>query len=172
VKTEAFRMKAQVFWGGVALAVGLSVAAQAQVRPQAAADVARGRYLVVYGDCNSCHTQGWLESDGTMPVAQWLTGNSIGFRGPWGTVYPSNLRTRFAQITEEQWLFMIKTRGGHPPMKWTNLRVLTLNDQRAIYRFIRSLGAAGGTVPDDVPPGLTPKTPFYDVRPQTPPGAK
>jgi hypothetical protein len=48
--------------------------------------------------------------------------------------------------------------------------VLTLNDQRAIYRFVRSLGAAGAAVPNDVPPGQTPNTPFYDVAPQSPPG--
>ena len=164
-------MNAQVFWGGVALVVGLSVAAQAEVRPQAAADISRGRYLVAYGDCNSCHTQGWLESDGTIPVTRWLTGTAIGFRGPWGTAYPANVRARFQQITEEQWLFMIKTRGGHPPMKWTNLRVLSADDQRAIYRFVRSLGAAGAPEPNDVPPGQTPKTPFYDVTPQTAPSA-
>jgi mono/diheme cytochrome c family protein len=165
-------MKAQVFWGGVALAVGLSVAAQAAVRPVAPADISRGRYLVAYGDCNSCHTQGWLETDGAVPVARWLTGNAIGFRGPWGTVYPTNVRLRFQQITEEQWLFMIRTRGGHPPMKWTNLRVLTTDDQRAIYRFVRSLGAAGGPEPNDVPPGLMPQTPFYDVAPQTAPSPR
>jgi mono/diheme cytochrome c family protein len=132
------------------------------------AEIARGRYLVIYGSCNDCHTPGWIENDGAVPVARWMTGNTIGFRGPWGTVYPANVRLRFAQVTEAQWLFMVKTRGGHPPMKWTDLRALTLADQRAIYRFIRSLGPAGVLAPHDVPAGQTPGTPFYDVYPQRP----
>lgn len=160
-------MKAGIYWSGAALFLSLAVIAQAAARPASPADIARGRYLVAYGDCNSCHTQGWIESDGAVPVARWLTGSSIGFRGPWGTVYPANIRLRFQQVSEEQWLFMIRTRGGHPPMKWTDLRVLTAEDQRAIYRFVRSLGPAGRPEPNDVSPGMMPKTPYYEVIPQT-----
>jgi hypothetical protein len=54
-------------------------------------------------------------------------------------------------------------------MQWTDLRSLSLADQRAIYRFVRSLGPAGRPEPDDVRPEGEPKTPFYDVIPQTPP---
>jgi mono/diheme cytochrome c family protein len=148
----------------------LSVSPGAQGATQSkatAADIARGKYLVAYGDCNSCHTAGWLASDGSVPVSRWLTGSSIGFRGPWGTIYPTNLRRRFQEISEDQWLFMIRTRGGHPPMKWTNLRALTPSDQRAIYRFIHGLGTAGNPAPNDVPPELDPKTPFFNAVPQT-----
>lgn len=152
------------------LAIGISAAAAAAGSPPVSkADIARGRYLVAYGECNTCHTPGWLESDGTIPVSRWLTGSSVGFRGPWGTSYPANVRLRFQEISEDQWLFMVRTRGGHPPMKWTDLRTLTLADQRAIYRFVRSLGPAGRPAPDDVRPGIMPTTPFYDVLPQTPP---
>lgn len=154
----------------LAAMVSLSVTAGARSATQSQtplADIARGKYLVAYGDCNSCHTAGWLASDGTTPVSRWLTGSNIGFRGPWGTVYPANLRQRFQQISEEQWLFMIHTRGGHPPMKWTNLRTLTTADQKAIYRFIRGLGSAGKLAPNDVPPDVEPKTPFFNAVPQT-----
>lgn len=150
-------------------ALSASVVAQAAGRSNTASDIARGRYLVAYGECNSCHTPGWLESDGTIPASRWLIGNTIGFRGPWGTVYPVNVRRRFSQISEDQWLFMVKTRGGHPPMKWTNLRFLTIADQRAIYRFVRSLGSAGNAEPNDLKPNQTPRTPYYDVLPQQPP---
>ena len=27
-----------------------------------------------------------------MPEAQWLTGDSLGWRGPWGTTYPECLK--------------------------------------------------------------------------------
>lgn len=137
-------------------------------RAATSAELARGRYLVVYGSCNDCHTPGWIDSDGLTPVSRWLTGNAVGFRGPWGTVYPANVRLRFAQISEDEWLFMIRTRGGHPPMKWTDLRALTVADRRAIYRFVRSLGPAGSPAPISVPPGRDPTTPYYDVVPARP----
>ncbi|HXP93490.1 MAG TPA: cytochrome C [Candidatus Binatia bacterium] len=147
----------------VALAVSF-----APVRSATPAELARGKMLVVYGSCNDCHTPGWVDASGAVPVSGWLIGNSIGFLGPWGTVYPANVRLRFAQITEEQWLFMVRTRAGHPPMKWTDLRALSVDDQRAIYRFVRSLGAAGSPAPISVPPGKAPNTPFYNITPQRP----
>lgn len=162
-------MKAFILALAVATTASAVAAAAPAAIPQASpADIARGRYLVVYGDCNSCHTAGWLDNDGTIPQGQWLTGNTIGFTGPWGTVYPTNLRLRFQQISEAQWLFMIHTRGGHPPMKWTSLRGLTLADQRAIYRFVRSLGPAGVPAPNDLPPGREPATEYLDAVPHQP----
>jgi mono/diheme cytochrome c family protein len=151
----------------VALLVSIALL-PAPVRSATPAEIARGRMLVVYGSCNDCHTPGWIDSDGTVPAAAWLTGIPIGFLGPWGTVYPTNVRTRFNQISEDQWLFMVKTRGGHPPMKWTDLRALSISDQRAIYRFVKSLGPAGVPAPASVPPGKQPNTPFYNVTPQRP----
>lgn len=154
----------------VLLLAGMLVAASgaASVSAVSSADLQRGRYLVGYGSCNDCHTPGWIAGDGTVPVSRWLTGTAVGFRGPWGTVYPTNLRLRFAEMSEANWLFMIRTRGGHPPMKWTDLRTLSVADQRAIYRFVRSLGPAGTPAPADVPPEQTPHTPVIDVIPVRP----
>jgi hypothetical protein len=152
----------------IAAVAGLALALPVPARSATQADIARGRLLVVYGHCNDCHTPGWIEADGALPVTRWLTGASIGFLGPWGTVYPTNLRLRFQQVSESQWLFMVKTRGGHPPMTWTDLRVLSVADQRAIYRFIHSLGPGGGEGPDNIPPGKQPNTPFYNITPQRP----
>ena len=132
------------------------------------ADIARGAALVSFGACNDCHTPGWRESDGTIPKKKWMTGSNIGFRGPWGTVYPANVRLEFHMIDEGQWLSMVRTRGGHPPMTWHDIRGLSVADQRAIYRFVRSLGATGRPSHRDVPPDLTPDTPYYDVAPVTP----
>lgn len=143
---------------------GRSDAGQA-AQTASSTEIARGRYLVAYGACNECHTPGWHESDGRIPVSQWLTGATIGFRGPWGTVYPANLRLRFQDISEQQWLFMVHTRGGHPPMTWTDLRALRDDDLRAIYRFIRSLGPAGVLAPITVPPEHQITTPYFDVMP-------
>jgi hypothetical protein len=122
--------------------------------------IARGKYLVVFGACNDCHTPGWRDTFGKVPVAKWLIGSKVGFRGPWGTIYPANVRQRFSQITEDQWLAMVRTREGPAPMIWHDLRVLSLDDQRAVYRFVRSLGIAGQPTLQDVPSQVEPKTPY------------
>ncbi len=56
----------------------------------------RGRYLVRIAGCNDCHTPGYAESGGLLPEARWLVGDKLGWHGPWGTTYPTNLRL-FAQ---------------------------------------------------------------------------
>jgi hypothetical protein len=130
--------------------------------------IERGRYLVAFGGCNDCHTPGWRESDGRVPVSQWMTGSKIGYRGPWGTSYPINVRLWFQETGEDQWVFSVRTRGGIPPMRWHDIRFLNESDQRAIYRFIHSLGRAGKAAPMDLPPWQTPKTPYIDLAPQQP----
>jgi mono/diheme cytochrome c family protein len=145
-----------------ALFVLLGIAA-ASAAPSPQSMIARGKYLVTYGACNDCHTPGWRESFGNVPVNFWMIGSSTGFRGPWGTVYPANVRQRFFEVTEDQWLAMIRTRAGPPPMVWHNLRVLSLDDQRAIYRFVRSLGKAGSQTLPDVPPDVEPTTPYFKI---------
>ena len=54
--------------------------------------VERGRYLIATSGCNDCHTPGYSESGGTLPAHHWLVGAPLGFQGPWGTTYPTNLR--------------------------------------------------------------------------------
>ncbi|HEY8320614.1 MAG TPA: hypothetical protein VIG46_02315 [Candidatus Baltobacteraceae bacterium] len=127
---------------------------------------ARGRYLVTIGACNDCHSPGWRESDGALPVEKWLVGSSIGLREAWGTSYPANLRVLFSRITEDQWLFEVRTRGGR--MQWHDLRVLTTDDRRSIYRFVHGLGPKGALTPDDLPPDREPRTPYIDLRLRTP----
>lgn len=65
--------------------------------------VQAGRYLIVVAGCNDCHTEGYLFNGGTTPESEWLTGTSLGWRGPWGTTYPGNLRLRVQELTEDQW---------------------------------------------------------------------
>ncbi|MDH4245230.1 MAG: hypothetical protein OEV38_15905, partial [Nitrospira sp.] len=52
----------------------------------------RGRYLIKIAGCNDCHTTSYAEAAGKIPEQDWLKGDSIGWRGPWGTTYASNLR--------------------------------------------------------------------------------
>lgn len=154
---------------GIMLAIITSIAIGASWRPAVSAQtdplIARGRYLVAFGACNDCHTPGWRQSDGRIAVNKWMTGSGIGMRGPWGTSYPANVRLWFSQIREDDWLFSIRTRGGHPPMHWHDLRFLTVDDQRAIYRFIHSLGPAGSPAPAALSPDRVPPAPYIWVVP-------
>ncbi|HLI94622.1 MAG TPA: hypothetical protein VKT72_00890 [Candidatus Baltobacteraceae bacterium] len=130
--------------------------------------IERGHYLVAFGGCNDCHTPGWRESDGRIPMSKWMTGSDVGWRGAWGTVYPVNVRLWFQETSEDDWLFSTRTRGGLPPMQWHDIRFLNETDRRAIYRFIRSLGPAGKPAPHDLPPWQKPKTPYMELLPQQP----
>ena len=148
----------------LALAIGASALATPATKDPL---IERGRYLVGYGSCNDCHTPGWRESDGAVPVDKWMTGSNLGYRGPWGTSYAANVRLDFSRITGSQWLFMVQTRGGHWPMVWQDLRFLSVDDQLAIYHFIRSLGPKGVPAPSDVPPSRDPTTPYIWIVPHS-----
>lgn len=114
--------------------------------------IARGRYLVTIGGCNDCHTPGWAQSGGTTPEAEWLTGDALGWNGPWGTTYPANLRLKLAAMDEEQWVRVAKTAEFRPPMPWFNLHRMSEADLRDIHRYVRALGPAGKPAPAYVPP--------------------
>jgi hypothetical protein len=129
-----------------------------------------GRYLVLVGGCNDCHTPAWDASDGKLPTSAWLTGNSVGYRGPWGTSYPANLRLVVQEDTEDGWVRMFRAGRGLPPMPWQNYRTMHEDDLRAMYRFIRRLGPMGEEAPQNLPPGREPKTPVILLVPQ-PPGS-
>src|SRR5690242_6443291 len=111
-----------------------------------------GRYLVTIGGCNDCHTPGYAMSGGKVDEKQWLTGDSLGWRGPWGTTYPVNLRQYMQTMSEKEWVAKAKKLETRPPMPWFALHAMTDNDLRAIYRFVRALGPAGEPAPAYVPP--------------------
>ena len=127
-----------------------------------------GRYLVKITGCNDCHTLGWEQSGGRIPEAMWLTGVPVGFRGPWGTTYASNLRLYVRQFTPDTWVQVMRTRDVRPPMPWQSLHAMSDQDLRAVYEYIKQLGPAGLAMPAFVPPGEEPKTPFIVFIPQLP----
>lgn len=128
--------------------------------------IERGKYLVITTGCNDCHTNGYLLSEGRVPEEQWLTGNPVGWRGPWGTTYGANLRTLFQSMTAEQWVNLARTMKARPPMPWFNLNVMHEEDALAIYEYIRHLGPAGGPAPAYVPPDQEPDTLYSDLTPR------
>jgi hypothetical protein len=120
-----------------------------------------GKYLVMVAGCNDCHTPGFAENDGKIPESEWLTGSPVGFRGPWGTTYPSNLRLFLQTLSEEEWLKVAHTRNSMPPMPWPSLHSMSNQDLISIYRYIKSLGPKGNPAPLYSGPDTEPNTPYF-----------
>ena len=138
--------------GAVATLTALTFQHAAYAEPKHGKSLERGRYLLVVGGCNDCHTPGFAESGGKLEPKQWLTGSDVGFQGPWGVTYPGNLRTLVASLNEKEWLQHARN-PMRPPMPSPSLMIMTDEDLKSIYRYIRHLGTAGTAAPDYVPPG-------------------
>lgn len=151
--------------GGAAVLSLLSVMQLADAANVNNEQIARGRYLVATSGCNDCHTVGYPQADGNIPVERWLTGSPVGFQGPWGTTYPANLRISLGTLNEEQWLQKARA-PMRPPMPWVSLRDMSDNDLLAIYQFVRSLKPAGEAAPPYVGPDQAVNTPYYDFMPK------
>lgn len=76
---------------GVCASFGTAIAQQPTAKGPTL-DVLRGRYLVQVVGRNDCHTQGYPEAGGKVDEKLWLSGSTLGWRGPWGTTYAVNLR--------------------------------------------------------------------------------
>ena len=144
----------KTFIAALALLAATSAAAQ-QTDPQ----VNRGRYLIKIGGCNDCHTAGYAPSGGKVPEKEWLLGDALGWNGPWGTTYATNLRLYMQDLTEDQWVKKARSLTARPPMPWFNVRAMSSGDLRAMYRYVRYLGPAGQPAPAYLPPGQEPKGP-------------
>jgi mono/diheme cytochrome c family protein len=120
--------------------------------------VQRGRYLVKIAGCNDCHTPGYAVSSGGVAEKDWLTGDSVGWQGAWGTTYPINLRLFMQSVSEDQWVALAR-QPARPPMPWFALRDMADEDLRAIYHFVRALGPVGEQAPAYLPPAQAASTP-------------
>jgi mono/diheme cytochrome c family protein len=125
--------------------------------------VAHGEYIVRIAGCNDCHTDGYVPRQGDVPQAEWLTGSPLGYHGPWGTTYATNLRLTVDKLSETEWLDYTGNLHTRPIMPDFVLRQMREADRRAIYRFIRSLGPAGETSRPALPPGQTPPPPYFQL---------
>jgi mono/diheme cytochrome c family protein len=121
----------------------------------------RGQYVVEIGGCNDCHTAGYAEAGGKAAEADRLKGDTLGYRGPWGTTYPTNLRLSLGTMTEDQWVKYAKGLMTRPPMPFFNVQAMTEADLRALYQYVKSLaGSPGSPAPAFLPPDKQPKPPF------------
>jgi mono/diheme cytochrome c family protein len=122
--------------------------------------VSRGRYLVQIAGCNDCHTPGYMVSAGKVEEKAWLTGEPLGWRGPWGTTYASNLRLLVQGMTADQFMRHARSDQRRPPMPWFNVRDMSDTDVKAVYAYLKHLGPAGQPAPAYMPPGREPEGPF------------
>lgn len=151
-----------------AVVAGLVAVASMGISTASAGDSAaleRGRYLVTIAGCNECHTAGFMEKNLAVPEQEWLKGSPIGFQGPWGTTYAANLRLVLAGLTEAQWLEYAKLQR-RPPMPSYALQLMSADDLKAIYAFVRSLGEPGDLAPAYVEPGGKVTTPYVVMLPR------
>ena len=125
--------------------------------------VERGKYLALIAGCNDCHTAGYMEAGGQVPEEKWLTGDSIGWNGPWGTTYAPNLRLYMQKFTEDQWVDVARNLQVRPPMPWFNLNAFNDTDLRSFYRYVRVLGPAGQPAPAYLPPDQKPPQPYFTL---------
>jgi mono/diheme cytochrome c family protein len=144
---------------GIIAAVALW-GAGAGLAPAAEPDVQRGRYMVLVGHCNNCHTAGYAPKQGNVPESEWLLGNPVGMRMQTGTSYASNLRLTVQSYTEDSWVKYVKTAKWRPPMPWWSMHETSEEDLRAMYRYIRHMGPAGKMMPAFVPPDRNPDPPY------------
>jgi mono/diheme cytochrome c family protein len=117
--------------------------------------------MVLTGHCNNCHTAGYAQREGNVPEKDWLMGSGAqGWRGPWGTTYASNLRINVHAMSEQGWVAYIKDLKARPPMPWWSTQATTEEDLRAMYQYIKQLGAAGEPAQTYLPPDKEPKPPY------------
>jgi len=148
----------------VALAAASFAATAAETIPMSP-QAQRGRYIVRTSGCNDCHTPGYAPQAGQIDEKLWLTGDALGWKGPWGTTYATNLRLLLNGMSEQQWLTHARTMQPRPPMPWFNVRAMNDEDLKAIYAFVKTLGPAGTAAPAYVPPGQPASGPVVQFLP-------
>lgn len=149
--------------------LGLALCGLLLGQPAFAADpeisVERGRLIAIKSGCHDCHTDGYAWSEGRIDPDRALAGSRIGWRGPWGTTFPSNLRLVAAGLHERGFVLYLSTLRTLPPMPWFNVVAMDDAELRSLYRYIRSLGEPGEPAPSFVPPDQEPSDPYILMQP-------
>jgi mono/diheme cytochrome c family protein len=149
---------------GVAAFIALACTQSSEPKREAPVPTAaHGRYLIVAGGCNDCHTPGYAQIGMAVPESLWLTGVPVGWRGPWGTTYGSNLRLFVKDMDDKTFIAVLRARDQRPPMPWSALHAMTDDDLRSMYLYLKQLGPSGQQTPADLLPGQEPSTPWIDT---------
>jgi hypothetical protein len=124
--------------------------------------IERGRHVIKTMGCNFCHTPDYMIKRSSIPEEDWLVGSTLGFRGLYGTAYPTNLRLLLNNMTEDEWLVLAKRMRKDSPMAWVMLPKTVDQDLRAIYKFVKHLGPKGTPAPSRLAAGVMPTTQYVD----------
>ena len=133
-----------------------------EVKRQQSLAIERGRHVIKTMGCNSCHTPDYMIKRSSIPEEDWLVGSTLGFRGLYGTAYPTNLRLLLNNMTEDEWLVLAKRMRKDSPMAWVMLPKTVDQDLRAIYKFVKHLGPKGTPAPSRLAAGVMPTTQYVD----------
>ena len=136
------------------LLAGGAIAAEAQHAPDNSRQIEHGRYLIMIGGCNDCHTPGFVQTAGKVPESQWLIGDRLGWQGEWGTTYAPNLRLRLGAMDRAIWKAYARNLTTRPPMPYWAVNAMSDADLEALWAFVHSLGPAGEAAPAALPPGV------------------
>jgi len=150
--------------------LGASVAAAALAAASRSDLVQRGRYVAMIGGCNDCHTPGFTQNAGNVPESQWLTGDRLGWTGPWGTTYAPNLRLRIAAMDLASFKAYAHALRARPPMPYWAVNAMSDADLEALHAFVQSLGPAGQHAPTALPPGVEAQGPVVRFPSEPPQG--
>jgi mono/diheme cytochrome c family protein len=152
--------------------------------PTRAEMVERGRYLTMTSGCQDCHTPGTFF--GRPDFKRQLSGSELGWKGPWGVTYASNLtpddETGIGAWSEAEIVTAIRAgsapdgRAILPPMPWPMYASFSDADASAIAAYLKSIPAVSHRVPDRLGPGMQPAgghldfppPPTWDVPPAPP----
>lgn len=119
-----------------------------------------GKRLLKVMGCNDCHTPQYFEKNGEVPEDQALTGNNVGFKGPWGVSYPTNLRLLVRSFKKESFITYVRNKNYLPPMPGVNIKHMTDDELEAMFAYLKTAGPAGKKAPANLKPGQKPTTPY------------
>ncbi len=146
------------------ISAGMTEAAPSNVWEKNKID--QGRRLVRIAGCNDCHTPGYSQMNGELPEKEWLLGSDVGFSGPWGTSYASNLRLTASNYQEKAFVSYLRQKKYLPPMPGFIFKHMTDEELGSVYAFIKHLGSAGKMAPSNLAPSQKPKGAYIKFVPQ------
>ena len=131
-----------------------------EAKPATMTPLQRGEYIATVAGCNDCHTPGTFY--GGPDFKRQLSGSEVGWRGPWGVSYASNLTPdletglgTWTNVEIERALRSGVRKDGTPilpPMPWPNTARLTPDDMSSLIAYLKSLPPIVHKVPTNVAP--------------------
>jgi len=142
-----------------------------EAKPAAMTPLQRGEYIATIAGCNDCHTPAAFY--GAPDFKRQLSGSELGWRGPWGVSYASNLTPdletglgTWTNVEIERALRSGVKKDGSPilpPMPWPSYSRLTPDDMGSLIAYLKSLPPIKHKVPADLPPNGMAHGPTLDL---------